>query len=502
MHIAYKNQYLILPEAVETEPLSALQQGAFERTAFEGLNIFTCAPLKVRVRKGGQSAVAVIGIVYDPLRPLLNEEHILEDILKTCRDFKAFCAYSDRLSGRFVLLYKDMQHFAVKGDACHLRQIFYGKIKESCFLTSAPKLALLALGVERQTHAEKAAFLESQAYARNRYTLYGNQSEDDRIFKLLPNHFFDMSAGEAARLPVCPVEALSRSETLDYAAHALEGSYEALAGRYKLLQPVTAGWDSRLLLAASHGHREAISHYVFMQTDKENPDIWVSQNLADALGFKLDIVERKALREDFIHAYGEKLLCPHIFYNSWEIQHHFDQGYGGNVVNINGNGAEIARCFYGYTSGKAGLDMLLHLSGYGRDSAFIAGEVESWLRDARPYALTAGLDMLDLFYWEQRMGNWGSVNPFLQDIAIEEISPFNNRRLLLTLLGIPAEERRAPHYSFFRALAAHMEARVLLEPVNPGESALKKMIKGNARLLYVMQKARGAVRRMRRARRG
>ena len=71
---------------------------------------------------------------------------------------------------------------------------------------------------------------------------------------------------------------------------------------------------------------------------------------------------------------------------------------------MTGSVTEVARCYYGVASGKVGL--LLSFSGYGRAIPHFSRQLEAWLANAGPYSRDYEIPLLDLFYWEQRMGNW------------------------------------------------------------------------------------------------
>jgi hypothetical protein len=76
--------------------------------------------------------------------------------------------------------------------------------------------------------------------------------------------------------------------------------------------------------------------------------------------------------------------------------------------------------------------------------------------------------------------------PFEQDLAIEEISPFNNRCLLYNLFRVQPERRRAPTYPFFRKLIRHLWAEALTEKINPGSHYVTEVVKSNSLMRYLV----------------
>jgi hypothetical protein len=480
----FKNHYIAIENSL---PPKDLQD--FAETSWSGLRVLTGNPLAAISVAGAAANIMLIGPAIDPFHPELTEQEIAQMLADSCTNSRDLFEETQYLSGRFVLFYKTASEFIVTGDACHLRQIYVVWVDGKLVVTSSPKLFLEYFGLPLNMNAEKKALSDSDLHRRLRFVWYGDSALDDRLQKVLPNHYLDVTAKTVIRLPHIDLgQKIEETEIISYAAKALTGTYDALARRYKPIQPITAGWDSRVLLAASRKVKDRIRYYVFVQSPKERQDIDVSKALSEKLGLDYKIVQTEPLREDFLSVLGGEQILPRVQPNTPEIQYHYDQHYDGDVVNVNGNAAEIARCFYGYTDGPVSLDMVLHFSGYGRKSPFITAEIAKWYKDAAPYAKKEGIPLLDLFYWEQRMGNWGGEHPSLQGIAIEEISPFNNRALLRALLTAPPARRKAPDYGFFRDLVSYLWTETLSEPVNPGEKPLKKFLKGNARIRYLILK--------------
>ena len=79
------------------------------------------------------------------------------------------------------------------------------------------------------------------------------------------------------------------------------------------------------------------------------------------------------------------------------------------------------------------------------DEAFAIATLDGWLAAFQRHGLH-GYDPHDFLYWEQRLGNWGAMYPAEQDIAVDEVSPFNNRLILTTMLSAETHRRTASAY--------------------------------------------------------
>jgi len=141
--------------------------------------------------------------------------------------------------------------------------------------------------------------------------------------------------------------------------------------------------------------------------------------------------------------------------------------------------------------------MLLRYSGYGYESPVIERAIREWLADTRAFARQQRISILDLFYWEQRLGNWGALGMAEMDIAIEQISPYDNGELLGLMLAAPAALRKGPRYQLFERICRVLAPETLGEPINPDDSRLMSRIRANAGLRYVVQAAHQTMRGLR-----
>jgi hypothetical protein len=132
------------------------------------------------------------------------------------------------------------------------------------------------------------------------------------------------------------------------------------------------------------------------------------------------------------------------------------------------------------------------------DSPFAARHFGLWLDEASPVARQNRVDILDLFYWEQRMGSWQAMSQLEWDIVQEEFTPFNCRELLSLMLGVDERYRKPPGYAFHRQIIRNLWPETLKEPINPKplEAKLKKDIPHRLRASALFQLANRARRRV------
>jgi hypothetical protein len=485
----YKNQYLI--SGTMHPSLLSLQNHGIRSIPFDGLQIHAHKDLPVVQCVNNRTALALLGHVIDPEAPDATNQEIVNNIAEECLNMHDLVFLTHKICGRYILLMKSAECFVAAGDACHLRQIFFTEIDDAPVLTSSPALFLHFFGFKLNIGADMRTILDSPLFMSQESAWYGCTTPEKRLRRLLPNHYLDLRTNTAKRLPVRPADEFADDDAvMRYAAATLQGTFAALTSRYQLVQALTAGLDSRMLLAASRAYRDKIQYYVCGAPSSNSDDIRVPSRLSERLALSFRILPTEPLRQDFLSSYQQEHIAPRILPKMANIQAHYDQRYEPNIVNINANCSEIARCHYGFTRRNITAEMLLTYSGYNREFPHFVQQIVAWLPDACHYAREIGIPVCDLFYWEQRMGIWGATYPLEQDIAVEELSPFNNRALLMAFSAVDPRKRRPPDYTFLMKFIEWMWPEALSEPINPSRNYLTGIIKGYGTLYYLALKAK------------
>src|SRR5690606_19379235 len=175
--MAYRNQYLIVPKELKTESIP------FDPVHFDRMTIYAHSSLNVSIVKDGATQIALLGFAINPLQPNDSNEEIIGKLAGQCATRDDFFRGIKVLSGRFVMLFKTDTEFLVAGDACHLRQIYYGFENDKVILTSSLKFFLNSFKYDLRISAEKKALVNSQTFINEESAWYGEETIDDRIFK-------------------------------------------------------------------------------------------------------------------------------------------------------------------------------------------------------------------------------------------------------------------------------------------------------------------------------
>lgn len=413
-------------------------------------------------------SVALLGFIIDPFNPLSSNYEVILSLSKESKTLELLKKIN-LLSGRFVLLIKDkFNNYFICNDACGLRQIYYYNNNGQLSFSSFPELLLQSNGLNPQIDNETAELIKSKEFQNTEFAWYGDGWYDKRIKKILPNHYMALSDKKISRFPFIDLNTENSQEIIDKSIEILRNTYTSILNRFdNVLQPLTAGWDSRLLLSISKDFKDKIQYYIF--SDKENTipkeDVLIPSQLSKRLGINFKVCELEDLDKNFIYNFTLYKLFPRILPKTPNYYWHFKYSSSKNTININGNCAEITRNFYNHIFfNKNYFKSILYHSHF---EDYFKPSLLEWREKLYEDKDWRKLNLLDLFYWEHRIGNWHSLYTFEQDVAIEEISPFNNRFLLLSLLLLPINLRKKERPYFYLEIIKNNWPECLLLPVNP-----------------------------------
>lgn len=429
-----------------------------------------------RVNKDGVSIV-LLGYILDLNNPSFTNEDILRDLIeKQGSSINGILNCVGSYGGRWIIILDTGTKVVLFNDATGLRQVFYTNDHSGPWCASQPGIIAEELGLK--VDVEAAQFIKSLASSNREYWWPGQASLYHSIKRLLPNHYLDIDTMTMHRY--WPKESLKRidlTKAIDRLAGLFKGLIISAHNRFKLSLPLTAGWDSRLLLASVKDIAQEVFYYtlIYYDLDEESDDIRIPQRLLSRLGLKHHLIKcPPTMTEDFKSIYLGNVSCAHEAWGA--IAQGLCQAYPEDRVCLKGNVSEIARNYYGVIRNQdINSRLLAYLSGM--EHSFAVNQFSAWLNEAKGVCERAGIRITDLFYWEQRMGSWQAMSQLEWDIAQEVFTPYNCRDILVTMLSVDTKYRRTPNYILYRRLMESLWPEVLLEPINPQENKVKLLIK-------------------------
>jgi len=238
---------------------------------------------------------------------------------------------------------------------------------------------------------------------------------------------------------------------------------------------MTAGLDSRLVLASSRNISDSVSFMTVREITmpEDHMDVKLPADLLSDLGLQHSVVKSSLiLDDDFLETFKKNVTVPHYVYAP-DAQVILET-YALKKVVVTGSASEIARSTFRIDLNKS-IDDIITAEDLARlqkmgDNRFMLHSFDDWLTDTGDLF---NIDILDLFEWEQGHGNWLAMCQQEFDIAWKDIfTPYNCRNLIVNMLSVDAEFRKPPEYTLYKNLIMKLWPELLKIPINPQKSKI------------------------------
>jgi hypothetical protein len=408
--------------------------------------------------KKGDTELHLIGDLYDWVIPFQTNQQILDSI-KEGSTFESYVEQLDIFTGQFVLIIKIKEKIVILSDACAQSEIYY----DTTFSVFASQPKLICRAIELTPHQNKKLknFFLSKTF-RAKGVFFGELTHVSNVKHLRPNHHIDISQQKINRhFPCAPARLAPLDEAAGRTSVMLRGYLKAIAHRYRMAMAVTAGYDSRVLFISS---LELPCLYFVQQHKSMNDnhcDITIPQQLA--LNFDKEFTVIADLPKDKTE-YGDQYTHSIDFPR---FPPKPSTGYDDHIY-VNGNISKIARNHYGYHKNISAKE-LAFLSGF-KNNKFAIAEYQKWIDSSKDIFEKYGYNLLDMFYWEEKMGNWAAkAKTEGNALGFNQVSPFNSLALLSLLLSSRRELRDSHNNVVYNRIIELFEPSALSFPINPGK---------------------------------
>ncbi len=262
------------------------------------------------------------------------------------------------------------------------------------------------------------------------------------IQRLLPNHSLSLTNWMASRHWPTPETDFSTLATtaagVATIAENVKGTINAISKAYPLCLTVTAGRDSRAVLASAQAHVTQSSFITFIGEAKS-----VDKAIAAAL------CQRFGLNHKFIpYKQASPAELEHWLYlTGWSVSgaiwkiHKSLESVDPNRVLLPGTSAEVHKGVYHRPADRADTKItaqeVLSRCKLPHHPAFIKA-TEAWL--AELHFLDA-FKILDLVHLEQRLGCWAASTHYGNTTSAFETAVFNSREIFHTMMRLPQAYR-------------------------------------------------------------
>lgn len=461
-HLQFRRQFLLTPKGCP-------QLEDWQKQVIDSHTLYVHKDCALSVVNKGENKYILIGYAINPKEP--NAENI--DILKQLSEqstLEQIPEFLYGLTGRFVLIIKTIDRFILYNDACGLKTIYYTTKQNELYAASQPLLLELVISLKKGDSYQQYINSDYILKSREHWIPSGCSLFED-VYLLTPNHYFDSFLTKEVRYyPKKSLQKKAIEEAVTEFSSLLEKTMVAANNRFKLALTVTAGMDSRTVLAACKAIANDLYFYTLLYRDlqKDSNDVIIPSKILSSLGFSHNIIDcNKPTSENFKLIYESNTTIAH-FYDWGTIANGMYNCFPQEFVAVKGNCAEIGRCYF-YPTGRnvkiTSSDYFINLEFGWEKLPFIKEIISNWFEESGN--LNLGYDLLDLFYWEHRMGGWQAQSQLEWDIVQEVFTPFNNRELLDIILSVDSKYRSNPNYEFFIRSIQSLWKEVLVEPINP-----------------------------------
>ncbi|WP_230534459.1 hypothetical protein [Microvirga roseola] len=470
-------------------------------------HLFACKDLAVCHAADGRGSITILGLCVG-IRPEISDPAFwLLDALGQTNFYEAL----DYLCGRYAVFIQDQNGLRILSDATAMRTIFY----RSDFQVIA-------------SHARLATASEPTLDFPFRYGFPGNRTPFADVKLLTPNTLIDLPASGTGLHPVhshhpragvrrfwpgAKLSARMPKEAADLVLEWASTAIQKVAEKHPIRLALTAGLDSRAMLAAVLHSGVPFETYTYGGGKGAVRDTTVASDLAHAAGVKHSAIRVSEPRGETLSALKLATYARHHFHAVQPLAEWFGDK---DSAAITANLLEIGRAFYAkmtktplmslkepWTGSKGALAAMralaravvirmknpsppisakamraLYVSSMPNPEKHEAEIRQGWNRAAeeafQDFIATSDfnaargiLDPFDQFYWEHRMAAWHGVSMLERDFYAQAFIPFNARAIWEVLLGVPFEDR-VNAVAFYRLIET-VDPNLLTIPINPRE---------------------------------
>lgn len=393
--------------------------------------------------------------VHVGLEENINNSQLTNHLLdKYINNYDEFLNMLDFLAGRFVIIISAKDSIRIYSDAANSRSTYY--TLDNLIIASHPNLIADNFQYEKDLLHNDVPLLS--------VTL--DYSPYLKIRRVLPNHYVDMNTHSSTRF--YPRESnkythLSEEQRFKMLEHLWKSQLKYYNSKYEnIVLSLSGGNDSRLSLAMSREYNEKIKTFTY--TTKEN-DTGESGKFSKIMSLDQYIVKQMlkdiSLNHRFFYMQNKTKQLSNKDIETLDrntIKHHgrailpyyMEAFPEERVLHIRTSVLEITTAYYYKTDKKNAVSSAKNTmkNGFKKYFEIVGEEVIDKKLDEALERLNFGENMfdyhiLDLYFWENRIGAWHTEVLNETDSAFDTLLPFNHRAIIEIASSFPLEIRRS-----------------------------------------------------------
>lgn len=463
-----KNQFILY----KTTNQISVPEGWKEEQTGE-FKLLIAPELPVYQSENGDVRYIMLGLAFHIQDSSMDEMDILKHLPS---EFDAYLNAVDFLCGNFIIIRKTKEAISMINDAGSAMKIFYhidanGNIDSAA---SDPAFLRVFVPLHINENPDAKAFYKSSFFVKNKIRL-GNKTKYSDVYQVLPNHLLNLTESKTERFfPRDNNENLTLQESVSKLNFYLNNVIDAASRKYNLRCALTAGWDSRMVLAATKKHKANTTYYTFHREGKKNQKL--DMKLARLMADKLDLnhitykVTNNINNEYLSNIQNNYDQIPR---NKAEvIGNVFSKFDDRNDLALLGLISEIAKNYYEAVIVKDGIT--LTKAAHFKECSYVVNHQQNKFEELKPLCDKYGYDLRDIAHWEQDITNFAGQSMQYHSYMMRSFSPFNSREIIKTILGTSRKMRDKHRHKYYRYYLKKYWPELLSFPLNP--SFKKKMI--------------------------
>ncbi len=433
--------------------------------------------LSVTQVKANDFLVTLLGFILDPDRPEDDNVEILERLSRSSASIEEWIQATEPLGGRWLIFLHHRDRGVAFSDPGGMRTAYYYLDGDgNVWLGTQPGLFQEQFGLTFS--AEAVSYMNSPRFQEKVETWWpGRASPFAGVHHLHPNHYYDLTAKKPVRYwPTAPFKKVPFEEGVRVAADTMKGMMTSAHRRFPLAMSLSSGLDSRMIFAACRDFADDLFIFSMMyrHLTPESDDVRVPSEMTRALNLSHHIIDaRQPMSPEFEEIYARNVTG---IKDDWGrlVEARFRHVPPERVI-LKGTGSEIVRCRYwplGVYPYRVTLRDLVNLAYLG-DDPLVFGSFREWMEEALPTE-KLGYKLLDMFSWENEVGNWYAMGQVVNDLSHQDFAPISNRRFIQAMIGVDPKYRSYPEHIMERRIAATLWPELAKFPYTPSRKLPKK----------------------------
>lgn len=359
-------------------------------------------------------------------------------ILEKCSCLQEVIEYEKQLGGKYILLYRSGEDYYVLGDATCSIPVFYN-VDDDILCSSNMQYILNVKKYTPYSEYEKIRksgdISQAMPYDITQY---------NEIKQLIPNHYLILNKSEVKRFinSESEQEPLSVPEATELVIPMIKNLVEHYSSLYKLYCPITAGRDSRVVLAFLLNSKKDFECYTMKHTEHkgDEQDLVVSKDLCEQNNVKHKLIEDLPLLAEtkctIDSLLGENLYCLRTLLLAQTVKSFYGDGaiLTGDIIGQVGK-CSLHRDILPMFATASYFRCKLH--NFSKKSKFYLAQ---WLKEIK--CSGENVNVFDLFSIENRMGRWaGQTSLIYNSIGQLSLNIFNSRSIIYIWTSVERRQR-------------------------------------------------------------